>query len=132
MTVQLTETQTNRLKAKLNERFMALRREIGEELRRSDEERYVDLANLVHDTADAAVADLLVDIELAAIDHHVQEIRDIDAALLRIAEGSYGECADCRQPIAFERLEAYPTALRCLVCQEAHDRTYAHSGRHTL
>ena len=132
MTVQLTDHQINVFKTKLNDRFMALRREISTELLHLDEERYVDLAGRVHDTGEAALADLLVDIELASIDRHIQEIRDIDAALMRIAEGSYGECCDCQEPIVIERLAAYPTARRCIVCQEVHDRTFAHGGQPTL
>lgn len=132
MTVQLTTHQINVFKTKLNDRFMALRQEISAELLHSDEEHYVDLAGRVHDTGEVALADLLVDTKLASIDRHVQEIRDIDAALMRIAEGSYGKCCDCPEPIAVERLEAYPTARRCVVCQEAHDRTFAHGGQPTL
>jgi RNA polymerase-binding protein DksA len=132
MTVQLTIHQINEFKAKLNDRFMALRREISEELLRSDEEHYVDLAGQVRDTGDVALADLLVDIKLASIDRHVQEIRNIDAALMRIATGGYGQCSDCQQPIATERLTVYPAAQRCIVCQEVHDRTFAHSGQPTL
>lgn len=132
MTVQLTDHQINLFKTKLNDRFMALRREISAELLRSDEEHYVELAGRVHDIGEEALADLLVDTELATIDRLVQEIRDIDAALMRIAEGSYGECCDCQEPIVIERLEAYPAARRCIVCQETHDRTFAHDGRPTL
>lgn len=132
MTVQLTDHQINVFKTKLNDRFMALRREISAELLRSDEEQYGDLAGRVHDTGEVALADLLVDIELASIDRHVQEIRDIDAALIRIAEGGYGKCCDCQEPIVIERLVAYPTARRCIICQEAHDRTFAHGGQPTL
>lgn len=132
MTVQLTTHQINVFKTKLNDRFMALRREISTELLRSDEEHYVDLSGRVHDTGEVALADLLVDIKLASIDRHVQEIRDIDAALMRIAVGGYGKCSDCPEPIAIERLEAYPTAQRCVVCQEAHDRAFAHGGQPTL
>lgn len=132
MTVQLTNHQINMFKTKLNDRFMALRREISAELLSFDQERYGDLAGRVHDTGDEALADLLVDIELASIDRHIQEIRDIDAALMHIAEGSYGECCDCKEAIAIERLEAYPTARRCVVCQEAHDRTFAHAGQPSL
>ena len=129
MTVQLADYQINVFKTKLNDRFMALRREISAELLRSDDEQYGDLAGRVHDTGEEALADLLVDIELASIDRHVQEIRDIDAALMRIAEGSYGKCCDCQEPIVIERLTAYPTARRCIACQETHDRTFAH-GEH--
>ena len=132
MTVQLADYQINVFKTKLNDCFMALRREISAELLRSDDEQYSDLAGRVHDSGEVALADLLVDIQLASIDRHVQEIRDIDAALMRIAEGSYGKCCDCQEPIVIERLAAYPTARRCIACQEAHDRTFAHGGQPTL
>ncbi|MGZ5045079.1 MAG: TraR/DksA family transcriptional regulator [Methylobacter sp.] len=132
MSVQLTTHQINEFKTKLNDRFIALRREISAELLRSDEESYVDLAGRVRDSGDAALADLLVDIKLASIDRHVQEIRDIDAALMRIATGNYGQCSDCQEPIAIERLTAYPAAQRCIVCQEAHDHTFAHGNQPTL
>jgi DnaK suppressor protein len=132
MTVQLTDHQINVFKTKLNDRFMALRREISAGLLRSDEEQYGDLAGRVHDSGEVALADLLVDIELASIDRHVQEIRDIDSALMRIAEGSYGKCCDCQEPILIKRLEVYPTARRCIACQETHDRTFAHGGQPSL
>jgi DnaK suppressor protein len=38
--------------------------------------------------------------------------------LLRIAEGSYGECVDCDAHIAEARLKAAPEAARCIHCQE--------------
>lgn len=132
MTVELTTQQINIFKTKLNDRFMALRREISEELINADQAQFGDLAGKVYDTGDAALADLLVDTELASIDRHIQEIRDIDAALMRIAEGSYGECRDCHEPIVMERLQAYPTARRCVACQEVHDRTFAHGEQPTL
>ncbi len=132
MSVELTEHQINGFKNRLNDRFAEVRREISTELLSADEEQYGELAGRVHDVADESLADLLVDIELASIDRHIQEIRDIDAALMRIAEGSYGECSDCAEAIAIERLEAIPTAQRCIICQEAHDRTYMHEGRPRL
>ncbi len=132
MTVELSNQQINAFKAKLNDRFIALRREISEELLNADREQFGDLAGKVYDTGDAALADLLVDIELAAVDRHIREIRDIDAALMRIAEGSYGICCDCNDPIVIERLEAYPTAKRCIACQEIHERTFAHGEQPSL
>ena len=132
MTVQLTDHQINEFKAKLKDRFMALRQEISAELLHFDKEQYADLAGRVHDVGEQSLADLLVDIELAFIDRHVEEIRNIDAALMRIAKGCYGECCDCLQPIMFERLAANPTASRCIICQEAHERTFAHGGQPTL
>ncbi|MBS1214798.1 MAG: transcriptional regulator, TraR/DksA family, partial [Proteobacteria bacterium] len=95
MTVELTEHQINGFKKRLNDRFAEVRREIAAELLSADEEQYGELAGRVHDFGDESLADLLVDLELASIDRHIQEIRDIDAALMRIAQGGYGECSDC-------------------------------------
>ncbi|MGQ5702814.1 TraR/DksA family transcriptional regulator [Sandaracinobacteroides sp. A072] len=47
---------------------------------------------------------------------HVQEARQIRAALNRIREGNYGTCANCGDAIAPARLEALPTATLCINC----------------
>lgn len=114
----------SRMRERLEERFHELRDLIRQELLSSDEEQYIDLAGRVHDTGDEAVADLLADVNLAVIDHHVEEIRDIDAALLRIASGSYGRCVDCTDVIEPARLDAYPTAKRCHRCQSRREQTH--------
>ena len=44
-------------------------------------------------------------------------VADIDQALLRIKEGSYGTCANCGEPINERRLEAVPTARYDAACQ---------------
>lgn len=44
------------------------------------------------------------------------EVLAIDAALARIAAGTYGQCVGCHETISIERLTAYPTADRCMVC----------------
>jgi DnaK suppressor protein len=46
----------------------------------------------------------------------IQEIRRIEAALKRIAEGTYGVCAQCGADIDPKRLVALPTATRCISC----------------
>jgi RNA polymerase-binding protein DksA len=43
-------------------------------------------------------------------------LADIDAALARVADGSYGTCQKCGQPIGAERLAARPTARTCIGC----------------
>jgi DnaK suppressor protein len=44
-------------------------------------------------------------------------VRDLRAALNRVAEGTYGVCVDCDEPIAPKRLAAVPWTPRCLSCQ---------------
>ena len=43
-------------------------------------------------------------------------LRHLDNALLRIADGSYGTCVACDEPISEERLDAVPHAARCKRC----------------
>ena len=44
------------------------------------------------------------------------EISQINAALNRIEEGAYGECATCGDPVGEKRLEAIPHAAQCILC----------------
>jgi len=44
------------------------------------------------------------------------EIRNIDTALTRMAEGDYGRCEACRRPIRVKRLQAVPWARHCVKC----------------
>lgn len=43
---------------------------------------------------------------------------EIDTALVRIADGTYGACVSCQATIPFERLEVRPTTDRCVNCVE--------------
>ncbi len=121
----LNKYQIRDLKKTLDDRFFDLREEVRLELLETENQTYIALAGRVHDIGEASVADLLVDLQLADIDRHIQEIRDIDAAQLRMSAGSYGVCSDCKSSIAIKRLQAYPTAKRCHRCQDNHEHTYA-------
>ena len=58
-----------------------------------------------------------VALELAARQPHL--IQDIDAALRRIENGTYGQCARCGKPLYVERLKVMPTAQYGPKCQAA-------------
>lgn len=47
------------------------------------------------------------------------ELKAIEAALLRIENGTFGICAQCEEPVADERLEAIPMAALCQTCAAA-------------
>jgi len=49
-----------------------------------------------------------------------RRIEEIDAALDRIAAGTYGSCVHCGAAIPVERLEFRPFAAGCVSCQETH------------
>lgn len=128
----LTPKQIQELEAQLKSRHAQVLGEIREELAQSGDQHYIDLSGRVFDLGDESVADMLADIEAAHIDRQVQEVRDIEAALVRIKAGEYGQCADCGDGIAFNRLQAFPTAKRCIFCQEKHEKEYAGEGQHSL
>jgi RNA polymerase-binding transcription factor len=48
-----------------------------------------------------------------------QIVNEVQAARRRLAEGLYGVCAGCEEPIAHERLELRPWATRCTPCSRA-------------
>jgi RNA polymerase-binding protein DksA len=49
----------------------------------------------------------------------------IDEALRRIRTNTYGNCAECGQPISPERLTAVPHARMCIKCKEAEEQKKA-------
>lgn len=121
MTAVISDLDRSGFERRLRERRERLRGEILETLLRTDKETYAELAGEVHDVEDDALADLLSDVNLAEISRGVLEIRDIDAAMRRIADRTYGLCVECGERIDPARLEAYPTAKRCLACQRTYE-----------
>lgn len=128
MASKLSLEERESVKDRLDARFKELREIIRGELLRSDNEHFVDLAGRVHDSEEESIADLLVDVDLAIIDRHIQEIREVEGAILRLSAGTYGRCIDCGDEIEAARLDAYPSAPRCLVCQSRLERGCTQSG----
>jgi len=120
------------LRATMRRRQTQLREEIRQTLIKSDSEHYLQIADSVRDLEDESFADLIVDVGLAEIDRDLDELRAIDAALLRVADGSYGVCEACDKPIDPKRLEITPHALRCIDCQTIFERTHFQKTGHTL
>ena len=108
----LDSSQLEELRTILKSRSLQLREEIRQTLRKSDDEQYTMIADQVRDLEDDSFADLMVDVNLAEIDRDLQELRLIDAAFLRMGDGTYGMCDACDNPIEIERLRATPFASR--------------------
>ena len=73
----------------------------------------------VKDTVDMSLMDVNKELALRLGERESQMVADIDQALLRIEEGSYGICARCGKLIEERRLEALPTARYDATCQAA-------------
>jgi len=74
------------------------------------------------DLADRASSETDRAIELRARDRQRKLIAKIDAAIARIADGSYGYCEETGEPISLRRLEARPIATLSIEAQERHER----------
>ena len=77
---------------------------------------------LLQDSDDAEQRDAERELDFALTDRDAVELREIDQALARLAEGSYGLCADCGAEIPAERLQLAPQALRCVACGSRLER----------
>lgn len=85
---------------------------------REDQGAALELSdNDVKDTVDLSVQDVNKELALRLGERESQMVADIDQALLRIQEGSYGTCARCGKVIDERRLEALPTARYDANCQ---------------
>lgn len=71
----------------------------------------------VKDSMDLSLMDVSKELALRLGDRESQMVADIDQALLRIKEGTYGVCIRCGKPIDERRLEAVPTARYDANCQ---------------
>ena len=119
----LTAADQVRLKSELESRRTALRAEVKTQLAGSGDEGVVGLRNRIQESGDEwGVADGLAELDLAEVRHVLTDLTEVDAALARMRDGTYGECADCGLAIAPARLMAYPTAQRCVACQGAHEK----------
>ena len=74
------------------------------------------------DLADRASLETDRSLELRTRDRERKLIAKIDAALVRIDDGSYGFCEETGEPISLKRLEARPIATLSLEAQERHER----------
>ena len=121
----LSQSQTEELRRMIVERRRTLAEEVQEGTERARADRFEDLAGTAPDAGDESVATLIGDLDHADVSRDMTELRALEAARARIAEGSYGVCADCGGEIEYERLKAAPEALRCIRCQTLHEKTFA-------
>jgi DnaK suppressor protein len=109
-----------RLRQALIQDLTALYRSAHADVRESMIEEAFDLKDArdeVDDASDTQLRDLRMN--LAEADAHRAQL--IEATLLRIAAGTYGQCVDCGSSIESRRLGLLPWTPRCLDCQESFE-----------
>lgn len=125
----LTPELRERFAHELRTRRDALVSEAQEGAERTRSAAKQQLEESVGDASDRATALVLSSLQSAELSRDLRELREVESALTRLEEGSYGECADCGGEIALARLNASPTAQRCIACQSVHEKTHAAPGR---
>lgn len=128
----LTDKQTDEMSSLIERRREALLAELREDATRAREQPYAEHAGPAPDTGDESVATLIADLEQADVTRDLDEFRALEAARERLKGGDYGVCSDCGTDIAFERLKATPIAMRCIQCQERHEKTYGGEPKPSL
>ena len=118
----LSAAQRASLEATLRARQRELRADVAAKLKTQDDPRLVGLRNRMEDTDDWAVADAMAAQDITLVSRDLAELANVEEALARLGDGSYGECVDCGNAIPFPRLAAYPAARRCVACQEAAEK----------
>ena len=96
------------------------RRQATEDLR-ADKSTALEDDDGVEDSGEMSELDLNRATALELADRQTHLIEEIDAALQRIEDGTYGLCARCGKPLDEERLKAMPTAKYDAACQAAID-----------
>jgi DnaK suppressor protein len=102
MDLTVIERQLQELKLELTTRLEGIQADLSSGRSRDSEERAQENEN--------------EEVLQALAEDARSEIREIDAALARIREGSYGNCISCGEDIAVARLQAYPMAAKCMSC----------------
>jgi RNA polymerase-binding transcription factor DksA len=119
-----TDEQLIQLKAALHKRYLDLQEEVRNELAHTKDVRDFETAEYLNNIPD--------DIDTALVDRQINEMRELEMSMKYLSELEFGECIDCGNEIGFERLLAYPSAQRCVRCQNQYEKSFLQESNLTL
>ena len=112
-------SQLNKKLEQIKKELITRKQEFEEALAQRSHESSKDTDG--KDAGDQALSSTMDTLKRSLQDSEFEEYSRIVQALAKIEEGSYGICVDCQELILEKRLQHYPNAARCLVCQEAYE-----------
>jgi DnaK suppressor protein len=115
---KMSKKELDKYRRLLDDKKASLSQEIAKT--RSAEEETTEEST--QDIADKAVSSYTREFLYSLTDGERTTLLQIDEALGRIDEGSYGFCTNCGQPMAEKRLTAVPWAPYCIDCQELAEK----------
>ena len=115
------------------QRLLDKERELRSDITRLEGEARVSGEAEVRDSSDNATSSQAASESLQEDALASQTLAQVQEALQRIEDGSYGKCTACGRQIEAARLEAIPWAIYCLEDQEKQDRAaHVQQGGSTL
>jgi len=118
---QTNERRPEVLRTLLIGRRSTLQREIDHLIAQHRDNHTHFRDNSVLDVEDMSLRDATGAQQIALLEARTQERIQLDEAVRRLDEGTYGICEDCEAPISPARLRALPFARRCVACQEQYE-----------
>ncbi len=74
------------------------------------------------DETDLAASEISQNLVFKLRDRERIMLQNLDEALMRMDEGTFGTCMDCEEPIEPKRLDARPVSTLCIACKEREER----------
>ena len=93
-----------------------------EALKRNRQDSSGDLSSMPIHMADMGTDNFEQDFTLALMESEEDTLQQIDTALSRVGDGTYGSCTHCGKSIPKSRLQAIPFALRCVECARKQEQ----------
>jgi DnaK suppressor protein len=113
------QTLVNKNLGSVKERLLKKKQELELSLTQMSKEQFSD--GQVQDPGDQAYASTMELLHTSLQDTGLEQYRILNRALEKIDDGTYGICIDCGNDISEKRLNSFPDASRCLVCQEEYE-----------
>ena len=107
---------------KKEEIFADLKHISDDTLRKSQKEASGDISGYTYHMADVATDNYDREFSLGLASGERKSLYELDDALKRIEEGTFGICDDCKSSIAKIRLKAVPSARLCIKCQQKREK----------
>jgi DnaK suppressor protein len=118
-----TAAEAQQIRDALDERLGELRGEYDQtvsEIAEMQRDRLTDSAG--DDQADTGTKTFEREQEISLANNILERITQVERAVERLEEGSYGWCERCGNAIPVERLAAFPSATLCVTCKQLEER----------
>ncbi len=111
----------------IREMLLKMREELVREIARRSRETAVSGVSDIGDILDSVSEERTRELDMILTDREKQKLKQIDDALDRIEESTYGLCEECGVKIPRARLKVVPFAKYCVECKEAIEREERYS-----